>query len=149
MAIGQRPRKGRGVRNATAALLVAIASLLIVAPCAQAQNEPGNIHIVNAQKKPSREYLAFSDAFNAAFIELWRETNRSNTMIQQAWGVFLTENSDGIAVVAISDREGTRPVLADMVRPSRRSSRIAAEAAARRAMRLIIAEEARKRRGER
>lgn len=121
--------------------------MLIIAPCAQAQSEPrGSINIVNAQKKPSREYLAFSQAFNAALIDLWRETNRSNAVIQQAWGVFLTEDSEGIAVAAISDREGARPVLADMVRSSRRSSRIAAESAARRAMRMIIAEEARERR---
>lgn len=105
--------------------------------------------MIAAQENPTAGYLAFFTAFNAALIERWK-ANRGEIAVTGSWGIILVENnSEEIVVAAIRSEEGARPVPVARIPPAKQFSRIAAEAAAGRAMRLIIAEEARERRGER
>ena len=115
------------------------------------QELPGIVVYTN-DPNPSKGYIEFSNAFNDELIRCWKTVQREG-VVRGLWTVFVQQepgpDPDGtiIIIFAVREQEGARPVPIATITPQRQFSRIAAESAAKRTMRLIIAVEAQERRG--
>lgn len=114
-------------------------------------NKVPGIAIYTANPNPARGYIAFSNAFNGKLIGRWKEASQRG-LIRGVWAVFIrqedgqdSERSD-VVIFVIREGDGERLLQIAVIPPEKQFSQIAAEAAAGRAMRLIIAEEKRERR---
>lgn len=136
-------------------LIVAFLGFLLFSPLFSIAGEraevPG-IMVYTDERVPTNGYLAFSNTFNDELVGRWK-TARRGGRVRGPWAVFVRfgfrgspEYPDVIVFAIREGREDARTIPVATIPPTRQFSRIAAESAAKRTMRLIIAVEAQERR---